>query len=74
VRFASNDAGDSTYASIEGQIQSLTSQRDALAAQIKVALDAATFDNQVLSNQQAQSYLSQAQSLLNQAAALAAGP
>jgi hypothetical protein len=71
---ASNDAGDSTYASIEGQIQSLTSQRDALAAQIKVALDAATFDNQVLSNQQAQSYLSQAQSLLNQAAALAAGP
>jgi hypothetical protein len=71
---ASNDAGDSTYASIEGQIQSLTSQRDALAAQIKAALDAATFDNQVLSHQQAQSYLSQSQSLLNQAAALAAGP
>jgi hypothetical protein len=70
---ASNDAGDSTYASIEGQIQSLTSQRDALAAQIKAAFDAATFDNQPLSKQQAQSYLSQAQSLLNQAAALA-GP
>src|SRR5438067_9655797 len=39
---ASNDAGDGTYNSIESQIQSLTSQRDALAAQIKAALDAAT--------------------------------
>ena len=71
---ASNDAGDSTYNSIEGQIQSLTSQRDALAAQIKAALDAATFDNQQLSSAQTQSWLSQAQSLQSQAAALAAGP
>ncbi len=70
---ASNDAGDGTYNSIEGQIQSLTSQRDALAAQIKAALDAATFDNQPLSSAQTQSWLSQAQSLQNQAAALA-GP
>ena len=31
---ASNDAGDATYTSIEGQIQSLTTQRDALASQI----------------------------------------
>jgi hypothetical protein len=67
-------ADDSTYASITGQIQSLTSQRDALAAQIKTALDAATFDNQPLSNQQAGSLVSQAKSLLDQAAALAAGP
>jgi len=70
---ASNDAGDGTYNSIEGQIQSLTSQRDALAAQIKAALDAATFDNQPIGNAQAQSWLSQAQSLQSQAAALA-GP
>src|SRR5207244_5600671 len=56
---ASNDAGDATYTSIESQIQSLTSQRDTLAAQIKAGLDAATFDNQPLSKQQAQSYLSQ---------------
>jgi hypothetical protein len=70
---ASNDAGDSTYNSIEGQIQSLTSQRDALAAQIKAALDGATFDNQPLSSAQVQSWLSQAQSLQSQAAALA-GP
>jgi hypothetical protein len=71
---ASNDSGDATYASIEGQIQSLTSQRDALAAQIKAALDAATFDGQVLSSAQVQSWLSQAHSLQTQAATLAAGP
>jgi hypothetical protein len=70
---ASNDAGDSTYNSIEGQIQSLTSQRDALAAQIKAALDGATFNNQPLDSAQVQSWLSQAQSLQSQAAALA-GP
>jgi hypothetical protein len=68
---ASNDAGDSTYSSIEGQIQSLTSQRDALAAQMKAALDAATFDGQPLNSAQVQSWLSQAQSLQSQAAALA---
>src|SRR6266536_1707301 len=43
---ASNDAGDATYTSIEGQIDSLTSQRNALAAQIKSALSGATFDGQ----------------------------
>jgi hypothetical protein len=70
---ASNDAGDSTYTSIEGQIQSLTTQRDALAAQIKGALDGATFDGQAITNTQAHSFISQANSLLSQAAALA-GP
>jgi hypothetical protein len=70
---ASNDAGDATYNSIEGQIQSLTSQRDALAAQIKAGLDGATFNNQPLSSAQVQSWLSQAQSLQSQAATLA-GP
>jgi hypothetical protein len=70
---ASNDAGDATYNSIEGQIQSLTSQRDALAVQIKAALDGATFDNQPLNSAQVQAWLSQAQSLQNQAATLA-GP
>jgi hypothetical protein len=70
---ASNDAGDATYNSIEGQIQSLTSQRDALAAQIKAGLDGATFNNQPLSSAQVQSWLSHAQSLQSQAATLA-GP
>jgi hypothetical protein len=69
---ASNDGGDATYTFIEGQIQSLTSQRDALAAQIKSALEGAAFNGQVLSGQQANSLIAQAQSLLDQAHALAA--
>ena len=69
---ASNDAGDTTYTSLEGQIQSLTAQRDALAAQIKAVLNGAAFDGKVLSTQQANNLIAQAQSLLDQAHALAA--
>jgi hypothetical protein len=62
---------ESTYGSIEDTIASLTSQRNALAAQIKDGLDAATFDDQALNEQQAKSWIDQAQSLIDQAAALA---
>jgi hypothetical protein len=41
---ASNDPGDATYTSIEGQIQSLTARRDALAAEIKGLLNGAEFN------------------------------
>jgi uncharacterized protein YhaN len=68
---ASNDKGDATYTSIEGQIQSLTAQRDALAGQIKSALSGAAFNGQVLSDQQAGSLIAQAQSLIDQAHVLA---
>src|SRR6266540_1691590 len=51
---ASNDAGDATYNSIEGQIESLTSQRDALANQIKAVLKGAEFDGHAITSQQAQ--------------------
>jgi hypothetical protein len=68
---ASNDGGDATYNSIEGQIQSLTSQRDTLAGQIKAALEGAAFNGQVLSDAQANSLITQAQSLLDQAHTLA---
>jgi hypothetical protein len=68
---ASNDAGDATYTSIENQIESLTTQRDALAGQIRAALDGATFDGQAISNQQASSFIAQAQSLIAQAHTLA---
>jgi hypothetical protein len=63
---------DSTYTSIEGEIQNLTSQRDALAAQIKTALTGAEFGNTQLSNSAAGDMVSQANSLLGRAAALAA--
>jgi hypothetical protein len=68
---ASNDAGDATYTSIEGQIETLTTQRDALASQIKAALGAAAFGGQKLDKQQVQGWIDQANGLLAQAHALA---
>ena len=64
-------ADDSTYTSIQGQIASLTSQRDALVAQIRSGLNAAQFDGKALNEQQAKAWISQAQSLIDQATALA---
>ena len=43
---ASNDPNDATYTSIEGQIQSLTARRDALAGEIKGVLNGAEFNGQ----------------------------
>jgi len=63
---------ESVYESIEGQIESLTSQRDALVIQVRAALNAAAFDGQALNEQQAKDWIKQAQSLIDQAAALAA--
>jgi hypothetical protein len=66
---------ESVYESIEGSIESLTNQRDALASQIKAAFDGAAFDGQQIKEKQAKAWIAQAQSLLDQAAALAApGP
>jgi hypothetical protein len=63
----SNAAGDATYNSIEGQIQSLTSQRDTLAGQIKSLLNGAAFNGQGLTEQQVKPLISKAESLLAQA-------
>jgi hypothetical protein len=63
---------DSTYSSIESQIADLTSQRDALASQIRAALNGAAFNNTPISNSQAGDYVSQAKKLTDEAAALAA--
>ena len=62
---------DSTYTAIENQIASLTSQRNTLASTIKGALSAAAFDGQALDEQQAKGWIDQAQSLIDQAHALA---
>jgi hypothetical protein len=66
-------AGDLTYDSIEAQIASLTKQRDALAGQIRVALNAAASGKGDINEQQAKGWIDQAQGLLDQAKALAAG-
>jgi hypothetical protein len=63
---------DSRYTSIEDQIQSLTAQRDALATQIRGALDGAAFDHGWISKHQADAWIGQAQALIVQSAALAA--
>jgi hypothetical protein len=67
---ASNDEGDATYNSVEGQIQSLTSQRDAVSTQMKALLQGAAFNGQAFSDSQAQALIAQGQSLLAQAHAL----
>ena len=70
VALESNTAGDATYTSIEGSIQSLTTQRDALATLIKTALNSATFDGTPVNPAQAQSWIDQANALITQAQAL----
>jgi len=64
---------DAVYNGIEDQIASLTTQRDALALQIRDALNAATFDGQPLNQQQAKGWIAQAQSLIAQAHSLSQG-
>jgi len=66
----SSDEG--VYGSLENSIASLTSQRDALAGQINAALNAAAFDGRALNEQQAKSWIAQANALIAQADALAA--
>ncbi len=68
----SNTANDSTYTTIEDTIASYTSARDALASQIRAALDRAAFGGEAIDNQQAKRWIEQAESLLDQAAHLAA--
>ena len=66
----SNDLGDATYTSIEGQIQSLTARRDALAAQMKDALNGAAFKGQSISTGKAALLIARGLALLAQANAL----
>jgi hypothetical protein len=69
---ASNTTGDSKYGSIETQIQSLTAQRDALAAQIRTGLNNAQFDGVKLRENQIKAWNAAARNLIAASAALAA--
>ncbi|HEX9097122.1 MAG TPA: hypothetical protein VF990_13595 [Candidatus Dormibacteraeota bacterium] len=68
---ALKNTDETQYESIETAIANLAAQRDDLAGQIKAALNAAAFDNQPINEQQAKAWIDQAQSLLDQAKALA---
>ena len=74
VAMESGSAGDdSTFTSIEGQLDSFTSQRDALAAQILAQLEAAEFSGTPIPDATAASLIQQAQALLSQVKAYANG-
>jgi len=70
----SNDAGDATYTAKETSIAALTTTRDALVAQIRDALDGAQFAGQPLDAVQVMGWISQSQTLLASADALAVAP
>jgi hypothetical protein len=64
---------DSTYASIQGRIQDLTVQRDALALQMKSVLNAAAFANHPVDARSAEKLIDQGEELLERAHRLAHG-
>jgi len=67
----SNSSGDATYADIENQLATLTSDRNALATTMIGLLEGAEFGGQPISEHQAQSLVSEAQVLIAEANALA---
>jgi len=62
-----SDTDDSAYNRIESQIRSLTDQRDALAMQIKAALDGAAFNGHAINEPQALALVAKGAGLLIQA-------
>jgi hypothetical protein len=65
-------ANDSHYTDVENQIASLTSQRDALMAQIRTGLNNAQFNGDKLDKKDVKKWTKAAQDLIAQSAALAA--
>jgi hypothetical protein len=70
VAIKSNAAGDGTYASLEDSISDLTDMRDALAGQIRAALEGAEFEGKPISVLKAQAWITQANALIDQMRAL----
>ena len=68
---ASNATNDTTYTSIENQIASWTSQRDALATSIKNTLANSEFNGVTLDVHNAQSLINHANALINEVVAAA---
>ena len=62
---------DATYATLQDQIAALTTERDAVAAEIRTALNAAAFGDLPLDEQQAKAWIAESQSLIDRAEALA---
>jgi hypothetical protein len=62
----SNAAGDATYTTLENDLTSINSQRDAVASQMIAMLENAEFNGQPIDKSQAQHLIAQGQSLLTQ--------
>jgi hypothetical protein len=62
---------DSAYAAIQGRIQDLTGRRDALASEMKAALDAAAFGHQAIDQRHAERLIDRGEDLLERARSLA---
>jgi len=65
-----SSSDDTTYAGLENQLSSISSQRDALAAQMIALLENAAFNGKSFNDQQAEQLISQGQALLNKVNAL----
>ena len=67
VALKSDDANDATYSTLESEIASLTTRRDALATEIKTALDAVEFGGGSISSHQARRWIDGAEDLIAEA-------
>jgi hypothetical protein len=70
----STSQGDTIYTNLENRIASWSTQRDALATQIKQLLSQAQFSGLAINEQQAKQLISSSQTLLDQASACASSP
>jgi hypothetical protein len=70
VAIKSDSTGDATYASLEAAISDLTDARDALAGQMRAALEAAAFDGTPINVRDAQAMVAEARDLIAQISAL----
>ncbi len=70
--FALSSTDPNTYLNLEQEIQGWTTTRDAIAGQMKAMLQGAAFGGQSINEKQAQSLISQAQTLTNQVSSAAA--
>ena len=73
VALESNNTNDATYTELEGQLSDITTQRDGLAAVMKLALEGAAFYNKPLVAAQAQGLIAAGDALIGRTIVLAAG-
>jgi len=62
---------DATYAAVENELDQLTTERDAVAAEIRTAFNVAAFGGEPIDERQARGWIEEAESLIERAARLA---